>query len=195
MPCSARAGLSGTSMFLLRMKRAGRRSSMSTLAARPEASLQRMSISMRSSERPKAMSVPISRRSSARQRWLRCGTSSSRWEAESEQERKDAIKNVMLTKAHFDAAVSTVKGSLDGDAIEKSERQSWEMLYNQEQREILENALRSSAVPAQSQRNPTRLPLRISAKPHTRERRTLPGSRNSQNHWRSNEKKQKTTTR
>jgi transitional endoplasmic reticulum ATPase len=58
----------------------------------------------------------------------------------SEQERKDAIKNVMLTKAHFDAAVSKVKGSLDEDAMEKSERQSWEMLYNQVQRETLSKA-------------------------------------------------------
>jgi transitional endoplasmic reticulum ATPase len=61
-----------------------------------------------------------------------------------EQERKDAIKNVMLTKAHFDAAVFNVKGSLDRDAIEKSERQAWEMLYNQDQRTILEKA--SSAI-------------------------------------------------
>ena len=58
----------------------------------------------------------------------------------SEQERKDAIKNVMLTKAHFDAALLKVKGSLDADAIEKSERQAWEMLYNQEQRTILDKA-------------------------------------------------------
>ena len=58
----------------------------------------------------------------------------------SEQERKDAIKNVMLTKAHFDEAILTVKGSLDEDAVEKSERQAWEMLYNQEQREILNKA-------------------------------------------------------
>lgn len=57
-----------------------------------------------------------------------------------EQERKDAIKNVMLTKAHFDAALLKVKGSLDADAIEKSERQAWEMLYNQEQRAILDKA-------------------------------------------------------
>jgi transitional endoplasmic reticulum ATPase len=61
-----------------------------------------------------------------------------------EQERKDAIKNVMLTKTHFDAAVSNVKGSLDRDAIEKSERQAWEMLYNQDQRTILDKA--SSAI-------------------------------------------------
>jgi len=60
----------------------------------------------------------------------------------SEQERKDAIKNVMLTKAHFDAAILKVRGSLDRDAIEKSERQSWEMLYNQDQRTLLENAAR-----------------------------------------------------
>jgi transitional endoplasmic reticulum ATPase len=59
----------------------------------------------------------------------------------SEEERKDAIKNVMLTKAHFDAALLRVKGSLDEDAIGKSERQAWEILYNQEQREILNKAL------------------------------------------------------
>jgi len=58
----------------------------------------------------------------------------------SEQEMKDAIKNVMLTKVHFDAALLKVKGSLDADAIEKSERQAWEMLYNQEQRTILDKA-------------------------------------------------------
>ncbi|MFA5268823.1 MAG: CDC48 family AAA ATPase [Methanoregula sp.] len=61
-------------------------------------------------------------------------------EGKSEQERKDAIKNVMLTKAHFEKALLKVKGSLDAEAIEKSERQSWEMLYNQEQRELLNKA-------------------------------------------------------
>ncbi|WP_321508537.1 CDC48 family AAA ATPase [uncultured Methanoregula sp.] len=59
-----------------------------------------------------------------------------------EQERTDAIKNVMLTKAHFDTALTRVRGSLDRDAIEASERQAWAMLYNQEQREILEKAAR-----------------------------------------------------
>jgi transitional endoplasmic reticulum ATPase len=58
----------------------------------------------------------------------------------SEQERNDAIKNVMLTKAHFDMAVTKVKGSLDDEAIEKSERQAWEMLYNLEEREALSKA-------------------------------------------------------
>jgi transitional endoplasmic reticulum ATPase len=61
-------------------------------------------------------------------------------EGKSEQERKDAIKNIMLTKAHFEEALLKVKGSLDAEAIEKSERQSWEMLYNQEQRELLNKA-------------------------------------------------------
>ncbi|MFA4861937.1 CDC48 family AAA ATPase [Methanoregula sp.] len=59
----------------------------------------------------------------------------------SEQERTDAIKNVMLTRAHFDIALTRVRGSLDRDAIEASERQAWTMLYNQEQREILEKAV------------------------------------------------------
>ncbi len=58
-----------------------------------------------------------------------------------EEERKDAIKNVMLTRAHFEAAVLKVKGSLDRDALENSERQAWEMLYNQDQRTILDKAL------------------------------------------------------
>jgi transitional endoplasmic reticulum ATPase len=57
-----------------------------------------------------------------------------------EQERSDAIKNVMITKAHFVEAIGKVKASLDNDAIEKSERQAWEMLYNQEQRTTLEHA-------------------------------------------------------
>ncbi|MDO9324402.1 MAG: AAA family ATPase, partial [Methanoregula sp.] len=57
-----------------------------------------------------------------------------------EAERKDAIKNVMITKAHFDAALLNVRGSLDREAIEASEQQSWQMLYNEEQRTILKDA-------------------------------------------------------
>jgi len=34
-----------------------------------------------------------------------------------------------------------VRGSLDRDALERSEHQAWEMLYNQDQRTILEKAL------------------------------------------------------
>ncbi len=58
----------------------------------------------------------------------------------SEQERKDAIINVMITKAHFDAALLNVRGSLDREAIEASEQQAWQMLYNEEQRTTLKNA-------------------------------------------------------
>jgi transitional endoplasmic reticulum ATPase len=57
-----------------------------------------------------------------------------------EQERTDAIKNVMITKDHFENAMGKVRESLDRDAIERSERQAWEMLYNQEQRTILDHA-------------------------------------------------------
>jgi transitional endoplasmic reticulum ATPase len=60
-----------------------------------------------------------------------------------EHERREAIKNVMITRAHFNAALTKVKGSLDSDAMQKSELQSWEMLYNQDQRSILTRALAS----------------------------------------------------
>ena len=59
----------------------------------------------------------------------------------SEQERKEAIGSVMLTGAHFAEALLRVTGSLDQDTMETSERQAWEMLYNQEQRTILDNAV------------------------------------------------------
>jgi transitional endoplasmic reticulum ATPase len=58
-----------------------------------------------------------------------------------EQERTDAIKNVMITKKHFETAMGKVRGSLDRDAIERSERQAWQMLYNQDQRTVLEHAV------------------------------------------------------
>jgi transitional endoplasmic reticulum ATPase len=55
-----------------------------------------------------------------------------------EHERSDAIKNVIITKAHFDSALSKVKGSLDDEAIETAERQAWGMLYSSDQKETLE---------------------------------------------------------
>jgi transitional endoplasmic reticulum ATPase len=57
-----------------------------------------------------------------------------------DQERADAAANIRLTKAHFDAALEKVRGSLDRDAVEASERQAWEMIFNQEQRSALEEA-------------------------------------------------------
>ena len=59
----------------------------------------------------------------------------------SDQEMADAVVNVLITKQHFEEAQEKVTASLDRDALEASERQAWEMLYNQEQRTILENAL------------------------------------------------------
>jgi transitional endoplasmic reticulum ATPase len=58
-----------------------------------------------------------------------------------DQELADAVVNVRITRKHFEDALKKVKGSLDQDALEAAERQAWEMLYNHEQREILENAV------------------------------------------------------
>ncbi|MDG6250137.1 CDC48 family AAA ATPase [Methanocalculus sp.] len=59
----------------------------------------------------------------------------------SEIEMKDAMENIRVTKDHIRRAQERVKPSLDSDAIESAERQSWEFLYNEEQRRILEKAL------------------------------------------------------
>jgi transitional endoplasmic reticulum ATPase len=69
--------------------------------------------------------------------------------AKSEHERSDAIKNVIITKAHYDEALTKVKGSLDDEAMEASERQAWGMLYSSDEKEILERgaaAVRRAAV-------------------------------------------------
>lgn len=59
----------------------------------------------------------------------------------SEQEMADAVVNVRITRAHFEEAAKKVKGSMDRESLENAERQAWEILYNQEQRTILENAV------------------------------------------------------
>ncbi len=58
----------------------------------------------------------------------------------SDQERIDAVKNIRITKKHFQSAIKKVKGSLDRDTLEASEQQAWEMLWNDEERKTLENA-------------------------------------------------------
>jgi transitional endoplasmic reticulum ATPase len=55
-------------------------------------------------------------------------------------ERDEAVQNVQITRKHFDEALTRVRASLDRDALEAAERQSWGMLYNQDQREALERA-------------------------------------------------------
>jgi len=59
----------------------------------------------------------------------------------SDDERKKAIGNVRITKRHFEEALSRVRGTLDIDRLEENERQSWQILYNQEQRSALEDAI------------------------------------------------------
>ncbi|MDD1670477.1 MAG: AAA family ATPase, partial [Methanomicrobiales archaeon] len=56
----------------------------------------------------------------------------------SEAERREAVKKVQVTPAHFDAAFGRVKGSLDRDTLEENERRSWEMIYNTEERKSLD---------------------------------------------------------
>ncbi len=72
----------------------------------------------------------------------------------------DAVINVRLTRKHFEDAKKKVKGSLDRDTLEASERQSWEMLYNQDQRTILENgvsALKRAELKGESETGTTEL--------------------------------------
>ena len=125
-----------------RMKRAAGRSSKSTLAGRISGiSWQKMLISRRWSVRPEGYVGAVfealvreAKMAAMRDFIVLMGIST-------EQERKDAIRNVMVTRAHFEAALVKVRGSLDRDALQKSEVQAWEMLYNQDQRTILTRAL------------------------------------------------------
>ncbi len=59
----------------------------------------------------------------------------------SEDERRQAIGNVRITKKHFEDALTRVRGTLDIDRLEENERHSWQILYNQEQRSALEDAI------------------------------------------------------
>ncbi len=58
----------------------------------------------------------------------------------SEQEMKDAVQYVKITKDHFEEAFKKVRPSMDPETLEESERQAWRMLYNPEQQRILEQA-------------------------------------------------------
>ncbi|HOJ96079.1 MAG TPA: CDC48 family AAA ATPase [Methanospirillum sp.] len=61
-------------------------------------------------------------------------------EGRTPREMEEAVRNVRITTRHFDEAFQRVKPSLDPRAREQYARQSWEILYNQEQRVILEKA-------------------------------------------------------
>lgn len=58
----------------------------------------------------------------------------------SDHERSDALANVRVTKKHFEDAMKKVKATLDQEAIEKNERLAWSILYNEEERSVLEKA-------------------------------------------------------
>jgi transitional endoplasmic reticulum ATPase len=59
----------------------------------------------------------------------------------SEDERRTALVNVVVTRKHFEEALSRVKGSLDTESMEEHERRAWEILFNHEQRQVLEKAI------------------------------------------------------
>ncbi len=58
-----------------------------------------------------------------------------------EDERRNAARNIRITRDDFEEALSRVKGTLDVDKLEEHERHSWEIIYNQEQRSSLEEAV------------------------------------------------------
>ncbi len=56
------------------------------------------------------------------------------------RELEEAVSNVRITRRHFDEAFGRVRGSLDDSTREQYIRQSWQILYNQDQRSILDKA-------------------------------------------------------
>jgi transitional endoplasmic reticulum ATPase len=58
----------------------------------------------------------------------------------SDQEMKDAIQYVKITRMHFDEAFKKVKPSLDQESLEEAERGAWSMIYGADQQRVLERA-------------------------------------------------------
>lgn len=61
-------------------------------------------------------------------------------EGRNSREMEEAVSNVRITGKHFSEAFNRVKGSLDTVAKERYARQAWEILFNQDQQEILNMA-------------------------------------------------------
>jgi transitional endoplasmic reticulum ATPase len=59
----------------------------------------------------------------------------------SPQERQELLKNKLIERRNFDVAFTRVKPSFDPDTLEESERRSWEMIFNAEEKRALETAL------------------------------------------------------
>lgn len=60
----------------------------------------------------------------------------------SDREMEDAAANVRITNRHFEEACTRIRRSLDDEAIRRYAHESWKILYNQDQRRILEKAAR-----------------------------------------------------
>ena len=56
------------------------------------------------------------------------------------RELEEAVANVRITGKHFEEAFNRVRGSLDEAALQRYLHESWQILYGQEQRRILEKA-------------------------------------------------------
>ena len=55
----------------------------------------------------------------------------------SQREMEESVANVRITSRHFNEAFERVRVSLDKCTREKYERQVWNILYNQDHRDIL----------------------------------------------------------
>ncbi len=65
----------------------------------------------------------------------------SAMKGKSEEEQKKALVNVVVTRQHFETALSKVKPSLDRESLEERERSAWSLIYSEEQRSVLERAV------------------------------------------------------
>ncbi|MDD1673776.1 MAG: CDC48 family AAA ATPase [Methanomicrobiales archaeon] len=61
-------------------------------------------------------------------------------QGKNEQELRDALSYVKITRKHFEEAFNKVKPSLNKEALEDSERKAWKLIYGTEQRKLLERA-------------------------------------------------------
>ena len=61
-------------------------------------------------------------------------------EGRSSQEINEAVANLRVTKTHFDEAFTRVRASVNREAREMYEQQSWRVLYSSEECELLEKA-------------------------------------------------------
>jgi transitional endoplasmic reticulum ATPase len=56
------------------------------------------------------------------------------------RELEEAVTNVRITGRHFEEAFDRIRGSIDESARKRYARESWQILYNQDQQQLLEKA-------------------------------------------------------